>query len=281
MLSDQKIKNVKAEAHIPKEDAFLLTRAALTTSRPKSLHVQDYGEVFWVQNGAAWHYDDQGRRLISEGDVVFVQPDMPHAFQAKTKDTYVTAVLVRSDILEEIYKAHFELNGSGFWTEDGRALISPRNLTQRSQLSGSLRTLEQGEATELRLKAFLLPLLASLPKPQNGNIPLWLVMALADAEAPDVFSQGAAGLVKSSGKTAAHVSRTCQKFLGRSPSQLMNARRMTYAAKLLAHTDESLSEIAAACGLGNLSHFHRLFQSHHQTSPAAWRRAHQKNVITP
>ncbi|MEM8980118.1 MAG: AraC family transcriptional regulator [Pseudomonadota bacterium] len=272
---------VFAKDHIPNGQSYALARAALSRKRPKALHTQDYGEVFWVQNGRAAIHGPDTKRTLEEGSLALVAPGAPHAFQALDPETYVSVVLVPKRALTAIEKKHPSLKGTGFWTQAGLPIVVSRTLAERAELSKALRQLERGAPTDLKRDAFLLSLLASLPTQLEQDAPPWLKLAMSEAERPEVFRDGAAGLVAVAGKTPAHVSRSCQKFLGKSPSQLMNARRMAYAAQLLAYTDETLQDIADACGLTNLSHFHRLFQGHHQASPAAWRRAHQRNVISP
>ena len=272
---------VFAKDHIPEDAAFALARMALKIRRPRTLHVQDYGEVFWVQSGQAVLLTVEARHTLKEGSLALIPPGMPHAFTATEAETYISAVLVPEAFLDTTFKRHAALLGTGFWRGSSEAVVVPRSFEQRVDLSSAFRKLETGPATELKLEAFLLTLLASLPRTRAKDVPEWLANALELAESPAVFRDGAAGLVRVSEKTAAHVSRTCQKALGQSPSQVMNTLRMAHAARLLSNTDSSLIEIAEACGLSNLSHFHRLFQAHHDATPAAWRRAHQRDVIAP
>ena len=56
---------------------------------------------------------------------------------------------------------------------------------------------------------------------------------------------------------------------------------MEFAARRLAGTQDSLAEIAADCGVPNLSHFHKLFRLHHGRTPQAFRRAHQRDLVQP
>jgi AraC family cel operon transcriptional repressor len=56
---------------------------------------------------------------------------------------------------------------------------------------------------------------------------------------------------------------------------------MAHAARRLASSTDPLPEIAQEVGLENLSHFHRLFREAFGTTPAAWRRLHQREVVQP
>lgn len=52
----------------------------------------------------------------------------------------------------------------------------------------------------------------------------------------------------------------------------LTATRVAEAASRLAHTDESLDEIAERVGWRDKTHFIRQFKKAHGMTPAAWRR---------
>jgi AraC family cel operon transcriptional repressor len=56
---------------------------------------------------------------------------------------------------------------------------------------------------------------------------------------------------------------------------------MDHAARLLTGSNDSLAEIAIDCGIPNLSHFHKLFLSHHGQTPANYRKSLQRNAVQP
>ena len=101
------------------------------------------------------------------------------------------------------------------------------------------------------------------------------------AQDPAVFRQGAAGFVRLTGRAHPHVSRTARRYLGQSPSEFINALRMDFAARRLSGTEDPLPEIAADCGIPNLSHFHKLFRAHHGETPHQFRKRFQRNLVQP
>jgi len=60
-----------------------LTRATLTTARPRTLHGHDFFELVWVQNGKIRHHLEGKVVTLTEGDVVFIQPGQTHALQGR------------------------------------------------------------------------------------------------------------------------------------------------------------------------------------------------------
>lgn len=65
--------------------------------------------------------------------------------------------------------------------------------------------------------------------------------------------------------------RSFTATLGQPPYEYVTARRMDRARSLLANAPGSVSEVAAAVGFANLSHFRRVFRAHTGVSPPAYR----------
>lgn len=72
-----------------------------------------------------------------------------------------------------------------------------------------------------------------------------------------------------------HFSRAFRISTGLSPRQWIIHQRVKLAIRKLAHSSESLAEIAQSCGFSEQSHFTRTFTQVTGTSPGAWRRAHK------
>lgn len=69
--------------------------------------------------------------------------------------------------------------------------------------------------------------------------------------------------------------------LNMTASELVNSRRMVYAANLLVSSDMSVTEIAEACGIENKSYFFRLFKKHYGITPSLYRTANRRDPINP
>lgn len=62
---------------------------------------------------------------------------------------------------------------------------------------------------------------------------------------------------------------------GTTPAQAVRVRRVQVAAEALCQRNDSLDDIARACGFPNRHYLSRVFTAHMGTSPAAYRRRHQ------
>lgn len=260
-----------------------LTRAILKTSRPKSLHSQDFFALIWVQNGSVrQHLADKTRDLV-EGDVLFIRPGDRHALQGRGEAPFVVSLCLAPNVVRALVKRYPELNTHMFWSAQDRPVRLHRDSLQLAALNAAANQLERSNRGVLATEAFLLPILSALlPRVTlPTDAPEWLLRACEEARNPRVFQDGAAGFVRTTGRGHPHVSRSLRRWLGQSPSEFINAQRMAYAAARLTGDTDSLAEIAADCGIPNLSHFHRLFRAAHGVTPQKYRSSHQRDILQP
>jgi AraC family cel operon transcriptional repressor len=258
-----------------------LTRATLTSERPKALHDHDFYEVFWVQNGTVRHHLPDRVETLAEGAVVFLKPGDAHGLQGRGEHALVVSLCVHPATVEHIGERHPSLRGNLFWSATGPALHQ-RDIRQLATLNHAAVQLERSLCDRLAAEAFLLPLCAELTADSfPGDAPAWLTSACAAAKNPEVFREGSAGLVALTGKAHPHVSRTMRKYMGQTPSDYVNDIRMRYAARALTTDAEPVSQIAADCGIPNMSHFHKLFRATHGATPLQYRQKFQRHVVQP
>jgi AraC family transcriptional regulator len=74
------------------------------------------------------------------------------------------------------------------------------------------------------------------------------------------------------GLSTNYFSRAFKQSLGTPPHRWLQLQRVLHAKSLLRNAGRSLSDIAAACGFADQSHFTRVFTSIVGVSPGAWRR---------
>ncbi|WP_223877712.1 helix-turn-helix transcriptional regulator [Histidinibacterium aquaticum] len=240
--------------------------------------------LVWVQNGAVRLHLAESRIEMVEGDVVFLRASDAHALQARADETLAVLLVFDPHLIDTLGQRHEALAGRFFWSEEPTPVRVHRDIRQLAQMNQAALRLDRSRRDGLEAEAFLLPLFASLLDGANlvpPDAPDWLARACAAAEDPRIFREGAAGFARVAGRAHPHVSRMARKYLDKSPSEIVNAQRMAYAAKRLTGTLDSLAEIAADCGIPNLSHFHKLFRQHHGITPQRYRKAHQRDLIQP
>lgn len=258
-----------------------LTRATLSPSRPKQLHGHDFFELFWVQNGQIRHHQPEGVTTLSEGDLVFVRPGERHGLQGRGEHALIVSICFHPDLIAGLAERHPSVKGHLFWAQSG-PVQEHRGIRELAALNHAAVQLERSTGDTLAAEAFLLPLCSALTAesfPQD--IPHWLTQACLAAKDPSVFRNGSAGLVAKAGKAHPHVSRMMRKYLGQTPSDYVNQIRMEHAARALTTDNEPVSEIAAECGIPNMSHFHKLFRAMHGITPLQYRQKFQRQIVQP
>jgi AraC-like DNA-binding protein len=73
-------------------------------------------------------------------------------------------------------------------------------------------------------------------------------------------------------RSEAHFARAFKKTFGVGPHAYVLRRRLEKASLLMLVTDDSLSDIAVACGMTDQAHLCKLFRQIRGQTPAAWRR---------
>ncbi len=258
-----------------------LTRATLTSQRPKELHDHDFYELFWVQNGTVRHHQPDKATTLTEGDIVFLRPGQQHGLQGRGEFALIVSLCIHSQTIKALAKRHPSLVGHLFWS-DGPPVQSHRDIKQLAAINHSAVLLERSACDTLAAEAFLLPLCADLTAENYPeDIPDWLANACTAAKNPAVFRDGSAGLVALTGKAHPHVSRTMRKYLGQTPSDFINHIRMEHASRALITDADPVSQIADDCGIPNMSHFHKLFRATHGMTPLQYRQKFQRQIVQP
>lgn len=258
-----------------------LTRATLLPTRPRHLHDHDFFELFWVQNGNVRHHLPDRAETLREGDVVFLRPGQAHAIQGRGEHALVVSLCIHPTTVSALAKRHPAVKGHLFWSPGGPVKIQ-RDIKQLAALNHAAVQLERSRCDTLAAEAFLLPLCADLTAETfPDELPDWLMQACINAKDPDVFRDGSAGLVALTGKAHPHVSRMMRKYLGQTPSDYINTIRMAHAARALTTDGEPVSQIAADCGIPNMSHFHKLFRAAYGLTPLQYRQKFQRQVVQP
>jgi AraC family cel operon transcriptional repressor len=258
-----------------------LTRATLTAERPRVLHKHDFYELFWVQNGKVRHHLPEGAQTLSEGSVVFLSPGQTHALQGRGEHALVVSLCLHPALVKALVKRHPSLSGHLFWSAKGLALHN-RDMRELAVLNHAAVQLERSRCDTIAAEAFLLPLCAELTgETYPADAPEWLIRACRAARDPAVFREGAAGLVALTGKAHPHVSRSMRKHFNLTPSDYINRIRMDHAARALTTDADPVGQIAADCGIPNMSHFHKLFRAAYGDTPLQYRQKLQRQVVQP
>ena len=73
------------------------------------------------------------------------------------------------------------------------------------------------------------------------------------------------------GISTRQLERLFGRYLNTSPKRYITEMRLHRARNLIVQSEQSITEIAMACGFNSTSHFSKVFRSHYGISPLAQR----------
>lgn len=276
---------LQADTYLQTGEAFHLARFALPPTRPATPHSHDFFEVFLIEEGIAHHLINEESDELGAGSLCYIRPHDEHALWSKRgAPARLINLMFRADTvvgLLERYPA--ELSGrflDSRFAQPEKSYLDPAQIVD---LLNDFNALIPSPRTQLMLDGFLTRLL-SLQSRAGGMsqaVPLWLSDGLQNADHPQFLRLGARGLAKACGRSQEHVARIVKQKLCKTPSEIMNAKRISYASHLLLSTDQTIETIGFACGFENQSYFFRLFKAHHGVTPRQFRQDKFRNPVVP
>jgi len=265
---------------VPSGEAFHALRDAKSRRDPVRYHGHDFAEVFWIDAGRAVHRVNGGGFPLQPGSVVLMRPSDFHGIEPLAgKTIQMTNIAFSKETYDFLKKRYFGLAPWAFWIRDkypAAWIVEPARLALFNQWADCLA---QARRERLQIERFLLNLLAELsPRTEElpPDMPAWLLHACREITMPAHFSCGVEEFVRLASRSREHVARCTRHYLGLSPTQYVNRVRMGYAARQLQMGVQSILEIAADCGIGNLSHFYTLFRAEFGVTPRGYRLSHRK-----
>jgi AraC family transcriptional regulator len=217
--------------------------------------------------------------LYRQGDLCITPSGIPSSYYAEDNHHYLY-VQISSTFLQQVAEEALELNSNRV---DLMPAFQVRN-PQLEQLLLLLQTeLHQGGRmgrlyVESLANALVVNLLydysATHPRITHfnrglGNHKLLQITHYID-EALDLDIK-LADLAQLAQMSQSHFSRLFKQAMGLSPHQYLLQQRVERAKQLLKHTNQSLVEIALACGFDSHSHFTRQFRQITGITPKAYR----------
>jgi len=253
---------------------YHFARTELVPENGVRSHDHDYHEVFWATRGEGLHTWNGVSGPILPGVVHLIRPQDRHRVEGATEALVcIINVAFPSSAWREVRQRYFA--DAPDWFEQPQVqrawVVEPRIQSVLHHWADQLATVSR---PRVALDGFLMELPRLRPvaaRTSHEPIPDWLAKARREIVHPRHFMGGAPGFVKLAGRSASHVSRAAVRWLGTTPTEIVNAARMDYCAEQLAETTKPILEIMFDCGLTNLSHFYALFRRRFEVSPRRYR----------
>ena len=249
-------------------------------------HTHDFYEFFYVLNGKAIHNINGEKQVLSKGAFAFIRPKDMHQYSFfNDYDMELLSIGVSSWIIEEAchylkiaieefdapkLPGHIILDGADYW-----------------KMSEELNLIAKKEPGKERQQFFmsLLPsMLYHLQHSENREatlLPIWLSSLLEQMNRKENYIEGLAKMLELSKVSQEHLTREFRRFLGISPTEFINLKRINYAAELLLERKYGTLDICYMCGYNNMSHFYDVFNKTYHCTPKEFVKesAHQYSGI--
>ena len=244
-------------------------------------HSHDYFELFLVNHGTAHHLVNGAVQFLKKGSVAFIRPDDTHSYDAMSMDFEIINMLIPG----ETVLALFNYLGEGFDPQrllsSGLPMVAQVSRSEHESLVKDLERLVlsrriQRTSSDAVFRITLMRIMVScfpiMPERKKTEIPLWLQWLTLEMMKKENFVEGLGAMTRLAGKSEEHVSRSCHKYLHKSPTELINELRLEHAARAVAFTTEKIVDISADVGFESLSHFYHLFKKSYGLSPITYRK---------
>ncbi|MCP3802244.1 AraC family transcriptional regulator [Allokutzneria sp. A3M-2-11 16] len=224
----------------------------------------DFVELMYVlADGGVHVLDEQPERMVRD-TLYLLHPGEAHSVHTEDELSYVNIAI-------PVATWGSLLDVSGLTGSVG-AKVHVRSPAVAEAFVGLVRSGERDPAglDLLRFASVVLPLFAG--HPATAVLPDWLREACSGFDRnQDRWSEGVSLLLGLAAVSHGHLDRSMRRFLGLTPSQWVERRRMRLARQLLVGTESSISVIALKCGYGTVTYFSRRFAMVHGVPPRDYR----------
>lgn len=245
------------------------------------MHYHDYFEIFLVTSGDIKHIVNGGEQNLKTGDLVFIRPNDIHDYECENA-RFINLALSH-DTVDKLF-AYFEES------YPSRKLISAampphvslseaeyKNLVfQFENLNTVHDDAEMKMKTRLLLAEIFTKYFIRSASGDDTAIPKWLKNTCMLMNNKKNFSVGIPQMIKLSGKSREHLSRSIKKYYGVTISDYINNLRLNYIANALKTSDIPIIDLCFECGFENLSWFYSLFKEKYGVTPSKYRKAENK-----
>jgi AraC family L-rhamnose operon transcriptional activator RhaR len=244
------------------------------------LHEHDFSEIVIVMSGNGWHLLNGEQQLITCGEVFYIRPEDRHAFE-QVNDLFLTNVIYRpSDRLlrPERLRALLDPDDGGGrrrWqvNEDALRQLGPLldQLTRETRSDDPLSD-EMAEslfiqlALALRRHRFAIDGDSVPPTARFGHVLSYLRHHCTD----EVDLDAVAGQF---GYSTRSFCRMFRDATATTPHHYLVQLRLSSAMRALRTTEDSITDIAFACGFHDSNYFSSCFSKMTGCSPSEYRRA--------
>ena len=243
-------------------------------------HSHPFCHILFVSEGEVAFCAGSEKRNLSAGQLVLVPKDICHSYSNARTDIcqYLEIKFVPDHATEELFRTCGVI-----WSEDPLAGELIKRITSEYDSNGDASE----SATRSYLGALLTTLTEKFRKPASrearhidtsgySELSRRIVIYLENHYAENVSLDSLAE------ELCYNKTYLCKAFhddTGTTIVDSLNMIRIRCAAEMLTYSDQSLSQVAGACGFASVSNFNRVFHKYVGITPGQCRRAYPADIM--
>lgn len=275
-----KIHRLSAENEIDKKTGFRCITVFLD-DKPYEPHYHDYYELFLTLSEGVVHVINGVDDLLPKGALVFIRKRDKHFFKPNSNDEIC---MVNLAVSEEIIENLFLFLSNDF---PANRLLKDKNPPKvvlgsidLKRIIAALNAINAGPIDDYHKSLGYKKLLVSIFCEHFNDypfkkivlqIPFWLKDFAVKMKKIENFSASYDEIIKLSGKSKEHLSRSVRKYYNVSLSEYINDIRLNYVANSLMSSDLPITQLFYDSGFGTLSYGYVLFKKKFGMSPKTMR----------
>ncbi len=263
--------------------------AILTQVNPKNYpQVHDFYEIILIIDGQMSMEVNNQTFLLKPDMLCLIRPKDVHSKIILHNCKHVNLAFPQKTVHDLFHYLKLPIHSSDFLSQD---VILPVKLSQLHSFelqkkfeSLHLIPLDNRSLIKSHLRYILMDILPSyfihITHSVSSSLqPEWLSRYLERVNTQEFLIRPNHEIIEESHKSHEHLCRIFKKYLHTTPIAYINDLRLTYAANLLVHSDQTILGIALASGFQNLSYFYKLFHEKYNISPAKFQKEHRVDTI--
>ncbi len=263
--------------------------AILTQVNPKNYpQVHDFYEIILIIEGQLNMEVNTKRFLLKPDMLCLIRPKDVHSKIIRESCKHLNLAFPQKTVHDLFNYLKLPIHRSEFLSQE---IIRPVKLSQLQSFelqkkfeSLNLVPLNNRARIKSHLRYILMDILPSnfihITDTKSSSIqPEWLSRYIDRVNTQAFLVRPNHEIIAASNKSHEHLCRIFKKHLHTTPTAYINDLRLTYAANLLIHSDQTILDIALTSGFQNLSYFYKRFHEKYNISPAKFQKKKRVDSI--
>lgn len=276
-----KIKTLENKKHLDYPEEFRIRFITSKTER-EVLHNHEYFEIFLTLTDNVKHIINQKNVLLQKGSLVLIRPNDIHLYNHDDEPYSFINLAYSTDLNEKIFNLFKDcMPVDTLLASDLPPVVVLSGSEQKSvrKLLHKINLIDIDN--HLERKAYCISALVTIynffskllnEKEYADDIPQWLQDTHKRMLKEENFCEGLPAMIRISGMSYEHLSRSMKKYYDTTPTSFINDLRINFAANLIKNTNMSLTDIYLECGFNNGAHFNKCFKQKFNVSPSQYKK---------